>query len=121
MKQTLLQENTIICFALVVYLSIAYWSIADDNKIKQFFKRQLSSLRNFLTNLTRLISMTQTPKKGRPKSLIEEYYKEQADLFRKYRLLPEKYTGQVVLIITDGVIRNALRGSKPQPIKVDTI
>lgn len=52
---------------------------------------------------------------------IKEYYKEQDTLIRKYRLLPNKYTGQVVLIITDGVTRNVLRGQKPQSIKVNTI
>jgi len=29
---------------------------------------------------------------------LKEYYKEQDALMKKYRLLPNKYTGQVILI-----------------------
>ncbi len=45
-----------------------------------------------------------------------DWKKELADLIRKHRLLPKKYTGQVVLIFNQGGIRNALKGPKPQPI-----
>jgi len=50
--------------------------------------------------------------------MSEEWKKEIADIIRKYHMLPDKFTGQVVLILTDGVIRNALRGQKPRPIVV---
>jgi hypothetical protein len=51
-------------------------------------------------------------------SNLKKYLKEHDALIRKYRLLPNRYTGQVVLIITDGVSRNALQGPKPQPIRL---
>jgi hypothetical protein len=48
---------------------------------------------------------------------LKEYYKEQVALMKKHRLLPNKYTGQIILIFNQGGIRNALRGQSPRPLK----
>ena len=46
----------------------------------------------------------------------DNWKKELTALIRKHRLLPEKFTGQVVLVFNQGGIRNALMGPKPQPL-----
>jgi hypothetical protein len=51
---------------------------------------------------------------------LKEYYKEQVALMKKHRLLPNKYTGQIILIFNQGGIRNALRGQSPRPLKTES-
>lgn len=49
--------------------------------------------------------------------MSDNWKKEFTDLIRKHRLLPVNFTGQVILTVNQGGIQNALRASKPVPLK----
>jgi hypothetical protein len=47
---------------------------------------------------------------------MESLKEELKAVFEKYKVLPKRYSEQVILTFNDGGIRGILRGKKPVPI-----
>ena len=47
---------------------------------------------------------------------MESLKKELKEVIDKYKMLPNKFDGQVILVYGEGGIRHILRGKKPVPI-----
>jgi hypothetical protein len=49
--------------------------------------------------------------------MVDNWKKELAALIRKHRLLPENFTGRIIITMNQGGVQNALRASESQPLK----